>query len=58
MIVADKYDMAGVKERCLAALLEPHRQWLLDSHAPASMLRCGWAALARMGEAQGSLRGV
>lgn len=45
LIVADKYDMAGVRERCLSALLEPRREWLLDASSPGGLLR--WLGLTQ-----------
>lgn len=45
VIVADKYGMEGVRERCVSALLEPRRAWRLDSSAPGSMLR--WLAISQ-----------
>jgi hypothetical protein len=48
LVLADKYDMQCVKERCLAALLDPRREWALEGESAAAPPGAGllrWLAL-------------
>lgn len=42
--VATQLGMKSVTERCLSALLEPRREWLLEADAPGSVLR--WLSIS------------